>query len=122
MGKILYHFTRPAYVDDIMKGGIAYGDVPVTPSGGFNAPWLTDDPAPTIQQWIQGTDKNKVRITVDIKNDKNLRKWDSYARNIHIEDWWYKALDFSGGGGSEHWYIFLGRIPPQWITDVEYLQ
>lgn len=118
---ILYHFTRPDYVDSIKQNGLIRGDVPTSPAGGFNAPWLTDDPTASMQDWIVGTDKNKVRFTISIKQDKNLRKWSDYATSIGMDSAWYKILDKTGGGGSEHWYIFLGRIPASWITDIEYL-
>ena len=118
---ILYHFTRPNYVESIQEHGIIRGDVPTTPAGGFNAPWLTDDPEPKHQSWVAITEKNKVRITVNIKREINLRKWNTYAKAIQMDETWYKALDAVGGGGSDHWYIYLGRIPANWITNIEYL-
>lgn len=117
----LYHFTRPSNVEDIQRLGIIRGDVPTTPGGGFNAPWLTDDPEPASQSWIVMTDKNKVRITVNIKNDNKLRKWSSFAKSAGVDGTWYAMLDRAGGGKSESWYIHMGRIPPTWITNIEFL-
>lgn len=121
MARTLYHFTRPAYAEQIKELGIIIGDVPTSPTDGFNAPWLTDEPNPTIQNWILGTDKDKVRITVSIKKEKWLRKWSSFATTYGVDPEWYKILDRTGGGGSEHWYIYMGRIPAHWITNIEFL-
>lgn len=118
---ILYHFTRPAYVDSILKNGINRGDVPTTPTEGFQAPWLTSNPEPARQKWVVTTDKNEVRMTVDVKKQDNLYKWSSYAKAIGMEESWYNTLDYVGGNESDNWYIYLGRIPPSWIIEVEHL-
>jgi len=118
---ILYHFTRPNNVESIKEYGIIRGDVPTSPTDGFNAPWLTDDPEPKNQTWIAIADKNKVRITVNIKNDKWLRKWSSFAATRELDPMLLEAIDKLGGGGSNHWYIYLGRIPAKWVIEVEHL-
>lgn len=121
MGRTLYHFTRPANVESIKEYGIVRGDVPTSYTGGFNAPWLTEDPTPTIQNWVKGTDKDKVRITVNVKRDKWLRKWSTFAVTFGVTPEWLEILDRTGGGGSDNWYIHLGPIPASWITNIEYL-
>lgn len=118
---ILYHFTSPVNVDSILKYGINRGDVPTTPSQGFQAPWLTSNSEPAKQKWIAKTDKNKVRLTINVKKQDRLRKWSSFAKALEMEEWWYNALDYVGGNQSDNWYIYLGRIPPSWIMKVEYL-
>lgn len=129
----LYHFTRQGYVDPILREGITRGDVPTSPVGGYQAPWLTDDPNAGKQGWVQGGDKTQMRLTVDIPDTWEdsegqtyspldyLWRWRDLAEVEEVEDWWLTALDEAAGGGSEHWYVYKGPegIRPEWISIVE---
>lgn len=114
-----YHFTYPYRVSSILMEGLDTGDVPLSISSGFNAPWVTRDPNPMNQMWTgfsNGKGKSGARLIVDIPDDDpNLLWWPAVASAFNVEDWWYKALDRTGGGGSDNWYIYKGVIRPEWI-------
>ncbi len=119
----LYHYTAREYLPSIKRQGITRGDVPLTPTGGFNAPWLTDDPNAAQQDWKEGSglDKTAVRIEVAIPKSerKKLLSWPVLADRAKMDPTWYEALDKAGGGGSAHWHVFYGRIPPGWFRSIE---
>ena len=120
---ILYHYTATEYLLSILENGIMIGDVPITLTGGFNAPWLTSDRDPgghgLDSAWL---DKRAVRITVKIPpNDLRLKWWPKFARK-RVEPSWYGTLDRTGGGKSQSWYVYRGIIPPSWILNIELLQ
>lgn len=120
----LYHFTAMSRLKSIQERGIVKGDVATSPSEGFNAPWLTRNSNHNEQGWqakeIAHEDKTTVRLTVEVPDGiHTLRHWPELAKELEIEDWWYAALDKSGSGGSEDWYVFLGTIPYEWVTNVE---
>ncbi|MAH49978.1 hypothetical protein CMI37_29435 [Candidatus Pacearchaeota archaeon] len=133
MTERLYHFTRQGYVDSILREGITRGDVPTSPMGGYQAPWLTDDPNAGKQGWVQGGDKTQMRLTVDIPDTWEdsegqtyspldyLWRWRDLAEVEDVEVWWFESLDEAAGGGSEHWYVYKGPegIRPEWISIVE---
>lgn len=117
---LLYHFTAREYLPAIRKQGLLYGDVPTSPTGGFNAPWLTSSPEVGQQTvWSLGSAYNKtgVRLTVDVPHgDPKLHSWLAWAAANEVPNWWLKALD-----SSPHWYIYTGQIPANWIVDEVYL-
>jgi hypothetical protein len=115
----LYHFTSPDRIEDIIREGIIYGDVPTSPEGGFNAAWLTSDKNPANQGWTQGGGKARARLTVDIPEEaveQSLWKWLDLAKEANVEKWWLEILNATGGGGQRRWYVFLGIIEPEWIS------
>jgi len=116
-----YHFTSETNLPGIMHSGISRGDVPTSPGGGFQAPWLTGNPNPQQQQWVGATPKTEIRLTVDIPDDEEdkLWPWLEVAVAMDIPDWWLDALNKAGGGGQADWFVFLGVIKPEWITNVE---
>jgi hypothetical protein len=120
-----YHFTSADNLPSIQQNGIFRGDVPTSPTSGFQAPWLTADPSPQHQQWTLGGAKSQVRLTIEIpdENDDKTWPWLELANSIRppVEDWWLEALNSAGGGGQERWYVYLGVIEPEWIISVEYL-
>lgn len=119
---LLYHFTSREAAAIILRDGISKGDVPTSPVGGFNAPWLTTDDRATTQAWTAGSryDKAAIRLTVHIDDDDSrLVRWTDLAVTLGVEDWWLKALDHAGGGGSLNWYVYLGTIP---VTNITYVR
>jgi hypothetical protein len=116
-----YHFTSEDNLPSIMRSGISRGDVPTSPVGGFQAPWLTLNPNPQQQHWSMGGSKTQVRLTVEIPDDEaeKLWPWLELAKEAETPEWWLDALNQSGGGGDAYWLVFLGVIKPEWITNVE---
>ena len=108
------------YLPKILEEGITRGDVPTSPTGGFNAPWLTRNRNPGVQRWTAGSarDKRAVRLTVEVPaSDPNLIHWPRFAR-LHLSNKWRKALRRAGGNDVD-WYFYRGEIPVGWITHVE---
>jgi hypothetical protein len=119
----LYHFTARAYLSSIQESGIVRGDVPTSPNTGINAPWFTTDPSWKDQGWKAGSahDKGEVRLTVEVPDhDPSLHHWPQYAKELGVEQWWYDALNKAAGNNAEHWYIYKGEVPVEWITDIEF--
>lgn len=117
---ILYHFTREVYLPSIKKYGLVRGDVPISPSGGYNAVWLTTDKNSKKQAWAGGEAKTSIRITLDInEKDPNLYKWTDVIKNEGVEDWWANALNKSGSMGQNFWYIYKGIISPKKFIKIE---
>lgn len=117
----LYHYTSPWHLPAILDDGLTRGDVPLTPTGGTNAVWLTGDPNPAVQGWAGGF-KTAVRITVDLDSgDPRLVKWSDYATERGVDPGWHKILDQTGGGGANDWYLYFGRIPAETFESVEQL-
>lgn len=124
----MYHFTSMSVLPAILQSGIAKGDVPITPQGGFNAPWFTLDPAWECQGWATGSvlDKSEVRIAVDLPVCPLLRHWPELANAEHMDPTWYHMLNYMGSpekrvlGNPDNWYVFMGRVSPKWIHEVDY--
>jgi len=126
-----FHFTSTIHLPVLLKWGISRGDVCVALNAedrNFNAPWLTTNPDFDRQAWAedgQGNsgatfDKRAVRLVVEIpEGDSTLRPWGEWAKELEVPDFWYKALNTIQNDAAS-WYIYNGRIPPTWITKVEY--
>lgn len=119
----LYHFTSKWHLRAIRQSGsLSVGEVPLSPVHVATAVNLTCDPDPTHQGWqepklVNGVAihnvycKTDIRITIDLdRRNPRLRKWSEFAKRVGVEDWWYQALDKAGGGGSDHWWLYFGRI------------
>ena len=116
----LWHFTCPSRVESILKSGIWKGDVPITPTTGFNAPWLTDNEDPGEQGWTQGGTKDLCRIEVFIPDEEVhlLKKWTDVCVEHNVPIGWREILDRVGGGGEDEWYIFEGTIDKNWLGEI----
>lgn len=118
----LYHFTSEFHLPGITQNGLIRGDVPTSPTGGFNAVWLTRNHKAANQGWDKGSGINKtgVLLQVDIdESDKNLIKWTDALKIYNVEPWWAEALNKTGGNGQDDWYIYTGLIPPDKIKKVK---
>ena len=128
---ILYHFTAPAHLAEILQQGLSLGDVPTSEADGVNAVWLTTDPGPaghgldipgdTLREEEQlylerhgkmppagRYDKRLVRIKVRISSrDPNLKHWPRWAKK-RLQPDWYETLNQTGGGKAETWYLYFG--------------
>lgn len=123
MAKItLYHFTSKYHLPGIEKEGLTRGDVPITPTGGYNAVWFTTNKIIAKNAWAGGSVVNKleVRITVELDTtDPKLHKWTNIVKSEKVEPWWADALNISGGGSADNWYIYKGVIPPSMFKKIE---
>ena len=121
-----YHYTSVEHLKYIKRTGLNRGDVPLNPHTiGTSAVWLTTDNNAKRQKWAKNGIFNKLacRITVDIPlEDSRLVKWYDFAKEKRVPDYWYKALDVAGGGGSEHWYLFFGVIEPKYFKCIKILE
>lgn len=137
----LYHFTSREHLPSILREGLSRGDVPLTPTTGLNAVWLTSDASPdghglssgeviaadvaaragvsTGGKGFRTHDKRAVRLLVNIpRGDRRLVRWRPWARK-NIELNWLAALENAGGGSAKArtWFLFWGVIPPTWIRE-----
>ena len=128
----LYHFTALERLPSIERHGIAQGDVPISITGGYNAPWFTADPNAGNQGWAGalGSHKTGLRLTVNIPDgDPKLKKWtDITAEEIEKQPneegkaylkRWYEALNNTGSGGQDNWYVYHGIVPYKWVEKDE---
>ena len=109
----LYHFTSRWLLPRILREGISRGDVPITPTEAFCAPWLTDDPSWEHQGWKKGSflDKTEVRITVEVDASK-LKTWEEVIEDYRVARYWAAAMIKSGERQEgQTWYIHEGTIP-----------
>jgi hypothetical protein len=119
---ILYHFCPAHLAARIRKQGLTLGHFPMLGDGHYSfipdMQWLTNDPAPENQSWatrqLVTYDRTAYRLTINIpaKRTRKLCKASVFVKDLpdaqrEIVDAW---------PGSEHWYIYKGRIPPKWIT------
>lgn len=118
----LYHYTSRFHLKAILASRVlSRGDVPLSPTTGANAVWLTDDPEANRQGWRRGSvlDKAEVRITVEIPaEDPNLSRWSDFARKHGVDPAWYAVLDQVAGGGSQRWWLYTGFIPRALFSEV----
>jgi hypothetical protein len=106
------------HVNPVTYGTTKYGD-----HVGPDVVWLTDDPTP-LQHWQTIDDqphlpymfrKNVVLITVEVP-DEDAHRWDEWAHEKGILQFWYDALD-GDTGNSKHWYVVPRRIPKdEWVS------
>jgi hypothetical protein len=120
----LYHFAPAHLLDGIQKHGLVLGSLPIITETETvlvkPCQWLTSDGDFDGQSWATRElilyDRTAVRLTVAIPKTAMDRLWNAhdFLPNMPgesgriITDW----------GGSEHWYLFFGKIPPVWIREV----
>jgi hypothetical protein len=124
--KILYHFTDRAAWHFIKSEGITRGEVPLSATDVLQHPNLTSNPVPMSQRWAcvgqTATNKTAVRIAVEIPpGDDRVMSWRDFATRSRVDRRWYRVLDEVGGWEARNWWIYLGIVPPEWFTDVEFL-
>ena len=126
--RTLYHFTCEHWLPQILNQGLTKGDVPISTTGGFDAPWLTKDSfphrigvmGPNEIGTSSAVDKTRFRMTVKIPcGDRNLWRWTELAKALKVQKSHLEKLNASAQGGGKSWYVYLGVIPPEWIMKLE---
>ena len=144
---ILYHFTAREYLDSIRDGGITKGDVPLSPTEGRNGVWLASDKNPSghglsgrhvltdeeraahkkafgqdVPKGAMFLNKRAIRIAVKIpRNDRALVHWRKWGKK-RLDPKWYETLAKTGGRKDKTWFIYFGRIPPDWFVAIDDLE
>jgi len=118
---ILYHFCAAQDVGAILREGITKGVTPVWKGDELrfleNTQWLTEEKDPARQSWntqhVVNYSRTAYRLTVSIPH--------SHRKKLIVATEFVKALPEENASltadypGSEHWYVFRGRILPEWI-------
>lgn len=122
----LYHFTPAHLVESILKNGLTLGKLPIALENGkisflWPCQWLTSNGDWGMQSWATSQlinyDRTAYRLTVKIPKAHREYLREAWEYCYRLPGLAYKLVD--DWPGSEHWYVFLGRIPPGWIRRVE---
>lgn len=128
MSVVLYHFCAIQSLRDILRDGLTLGMTPVFAENSMSLihgnQWLTAEKDPRKQSWnthnLVTYSRTAVRLTVIIPDSyrKKLVKAADLAKTLPPEGR-YIITDYAG---SEAWYIYKGRIPPEWIVGYELMK
>lgn len=118
----LFHFCGRRFVESILREGLTKGTFPKPTKLGWDftrfRQWLTEEPDANKQSWATRYTihygRTDCRLIVDIPDEYmgNLKRAVEYVQNMPREhrrivtDW----------PGSDKWFIYIGVIPPEWIT------
>lgn len=128
--KRLYHYTSIQRWERIEAAGHlrrTESNLSLTkPHAGPDVVWLTTDPdcahghgLPKLAESPDGTDKTRVRITVELVN-RDVHKWREWAVRRGIADSWLRGLVEASGGGAGTWRVVEKPIPStRWIEVVD---
>ncbi len=124
----LFHFTAERFLEGIQKEGITKGHFPLQKNGRIgmmkNTQWLTKRPG-----WDQAFhdpeltelkyDRREVRLTIVIPKQRRVK---NLLDKNKIQRIFERGLipDFFADEDCENWFVFYGRIKPQWIRNVEF--
>lgn len=120
---VLYHFTSDLHLmgcrlDGLTKGVIPIQILQVGVKFISNAQWLTRNPD-FDQAWDRWStlpyDRTANRLTLCIPKDftENLRCWKEIGPKLAAETFKWLSLI----GDPKNWFIYLGKIPPEWIVE-----
>lgn len=119
---ILYHFCPDHLLKSIQRNGLTKGAYPLFGDGHITfidgCQWLTQDKDPKNQSWNTShlIDYNRAAFRLTIEVPENRRGHKLVKATDFIQD---MPTDTQGlvldWPGHENWYIFKGRIPPNWI-------
>lgn len=122
---ILYHFTSKGLAKKIEQEGITLGGLYIPYQDqdivykGFI--WLTDDPRFNAQHWATNYtglvgDRVGGRFTVNLPDA--AFPWNYAALHIfQLSRDYLTAFNLAGGSDGEHWYLWHGKIPREWIVE-----
>jgi hypothetical protein len=145
---LFYHFTSRENWERIQLEGLTRGEAPISANRWENAVNLTTDSSPLghglsdggpkppelIAQFVKvygrpppslnWADKTAVRIRVKLGSaDRNLKKWDSWARK-RVEPDFLQVLHRVAGppyGKHKTWWLYFGVVPPSAFVGVDFL-
>jgi len=122
----LYHFTADRFLPGIKSDGLTKGVFPLDCKGKLffinNCQWLTKNPE-FIQPWHDPEfstlpyDRRENRLTLNIPKThmKKLFNWNDIENKFKP----YFIQDFDFHDDKYNWHIFIGRIKPSWIREIE---
>lgn len=120
----LYHFCAAMDVESIKSQGLTLGMCPVVTRNGIKlitqCQWLTKDMRPEAQSWATSHNLSysrtayRLKVVIPGKHVKKLIAATEFVKKLpkearHVVDGW---------PGSENWYIYRGKILPQWIKEI----
>jgi hypothetical protein len=117
---LLYHFTGGEFLRGIAAHGLTVGDVP-TDISRLKAKigvWFTSSEIAEGHGLDRSAvNKKRFRLKVDVPEDKNLVRWDSWASG-NVTKQTREMLDNADGHQSSSWMIYFGKIDPSRIIEV----
>jgi hypothetical protein len=115
----LYHYTSSAHLRGIDRHGLTVGDVPIdlARNTGRVGVWLTSRSDPT-GHGLSGSavDKSEVRLTVDILDEKPLRRWDEWSA-LEVPPKTRSRLEQADGASARSWYVYFGWIKREALVE-----
>jgi len=122
---IYYHFTAKHLLPNILKQGLTLGKFPLVSESNISfitpCQWLTINDKFNTQSWNTSNlikySRNDYRLTIEIPrvNERKIIKATEYIKLIPVE---YRHI-VTDWNGSEDWYLFMGKISPEWIIDYQ---
>ncbi|TAL78730.1 MAG: hypothetical protein EPN88_02060 [Bacteroidetes bacterium] len=118
-----YHFTAKHLLPDILQQGLTLGKFPLISetSISFIKPcqWLTVNDKFETQSWNTSNlikySRNDYRLTIEIPKANKIIKATDYIKLIPLE-YRHIVMDWVG---SDEWYLYLGKISPEWIKSYQ---
>lgn len=120
----LYHFAPAHLLKGIQKQGLVLGSLPIITETKIDlvrpCQWLTSDGDFNSQSWatrgLVQYDRTAVRLKMVIPKTARGKLWNAHDLLPQIPEESRRLI--TDWDGSEHWYLFFGRIPPGWIREV----
>jgi hypothetical protein len=110
---------------DILKQGLTLGKFPLISNLGISfvtpCQWLTLNNNFETQSWNTSNfikyGRNDYRLTIELPRIvmRKIVKATDYIKLIPVE---YRHI-VTDWDGSDEWYLYLGKIKPEWITKVD---
>lgn len=122
----LYHFTGDQFLYGIRTEGITLGMFPIiinekivlmkdcqwlTKNESFDQPW--HDPELTTLPY----DRRRNRLTIKIPKKEENKLWEWKSIKIRFGKFFIPNFDYDED--CENWFIYMGKIKPQWIKKIE---
>lgn len=117
--KLLYHYTsieRWHLIADSGRLNTTESNLsPRRPHAGPDVVWLTTDPdcrhGHGIRKGLDGTDKTRIRISVQL-HSREVHRWLDWAARHGIDADWRRTLIEVSGGGVSSWRVTEKPIRP----------
>jgi len=122
---IFYHFTAKHLLPDILEQGLTLGKFSLISDASISfftpCQWLTTNSGFNTQSWNTSNlikyVRDDYRLTVEIpyRDMRKVIKATEYVKLIPVE-YRHVVTDWEG---SKDWYLYLGKIRPEYIVEVE---